>query len=324
MITANELFDLATGSLEVNMNKLIHHLQSFKQAWLTIFRQPFEHLINIIVLALIITICATGLTLNNSLNHWQKNNLVYPQLMLYLDSNANPADINNIEKALNKLTNGTVKNYQFISKAQGLAELQQDQQMKSIASDVIDANNNPLPDMFIVNAATTESQSLEKLNLQLGQLPMVDNVQLDMQYASKVNELMNFAKTIGEFAIILFGAVLALVVYNMIRLQMLLKSDAIKVSRLIGASDSFIMRPLIHYAVWQVTLATAIAVGSLHYLTKSLNIMFANFSNLFGKGFQLASLELFQFAGLWLALIIFTIFTVFLAVQWVFRNSYSR
>lgn len=324
MITVNELFDLATGSLEVNMNKLIHHLQSFKQAWLTIFKQPFEHLINIIVLALIITICAAGLTLNNSLSHWQKNNLVYPQLMLYLDSNANPADVSNIEKALNKLTNGTVKNYQFISKAQGLAELQQDQQMKSIASDVIDANNNPLPDMFIVNAATTESQSLEKLNLQLGQLPMVDNVQLDMQYAGKVNELMSFATSIGEFAIILFGAVLALVVYNMIRLQMLLKSDAIKVSRLIGASDSFIMRPLIHYAVWQVTLATAIAVGSLHYLIKSLNAMFANFSNLFGKGFQLAPLELFQFGALWLALIIFTIFTVFLAVQWVFRNSHSH
>ncbi len=324
MITVNELFDLVTGSLEVNMNKLIHHLQSFKQAWLTIFKQPFEHLINIIVLALIITICAAGLTLNNSLSHWQKNNLVYPQLMLYLDSNANPADINNIEKALNKLATGAVKNYQFISKAQGLAELQQDQQMKSIASDVIDTNNNPLPDVFVVNTATTESQPLEKLKIQLEQLPMVDNVQLDMQYAGKVSELMSFATSIGEFAIILFGAVLALVVYNMIRLQMLLKSDAIKVSRLIGASDSFIMRPLIHYAVWQVTLATAIAVGSLHYLTKSLNIMFANFSNLFGKGFQLASLELFQFAGLWLALIIFTIFTVFLAVQWVFRNSYSR
>ncbi len=324
MITVNELSDLVTDNLEVNMSKLIHHFHSFKQAWLTIFRQPFEHLINIIVLALIITICAAGLTLNNSLSHWQQNNLVYPQLMLYLDSSANPADVSNIEKALNKLTKSTIKNYQFISKAQGLAELQQDQQMKSIASDVIDANNNPLPDMFVVNAAISESQILEKLNLQLGQLPMVDNVQLDMQYAGKVNDLMSFARSIGEFAIILFAAVLALVVYNMIRLQMLLKSDAIKVSRLIGASDSFIMRPLIHYAVWQVTLATAIAVGSLHYLTKTLNNMFANFSNLFGKGFQLAPLELLQFGALWLALIIFTIFTVFLAVQWVFRNSYNR
>ena len=82
--------------------------------------------------------------------------------------------------------------------------------------------------------------------------------------------------------------------------------------------------PLIHYAVWQVTLATAIAAASLRYLTQTLNTMFANFSNLFGKGFQLAPLELYQFGALWLALIIFTIFTVFLAVQWVFRNSYSH
>ena len=306
------------------MQKLTHHLRSFNQAWLSIFRQPIEHLINIIVLALIISLCALGISLNSNLTNWQSQNLSYPQMMLYLDKTANQADVTNIENTLNKFSKSTVRNYQFISKQQGLAELQQDQQMKAIASDVIDANNNPLPDILIVNTSTSESATLQRLNMQLSQLPMVDSVQMDMNYANKINDLVSFSSQIMLLGQILFIVVLALVIYNMVRLQMLLKSEAVQVSRLIGASDSFIMRPLMHYAVWQVTLAMLIAVAGLRYITSSLNLMFASFSNLFGQNFRIIQLAPQQLIMLWVILVIFTIFTVFLAVRWVFNHSYNQ
>lgn len=306
------------------MNKLTHHFRSFKQAWLTMLQNPVEHLINILVLALIITICAAGLSLNNSLGVWQQQNIVYPQLTLYLDSNANQADVENIERSLNQQSKSVVRDYKFIGKQQALDELRQDQQMKSIASDVIESANNPLPDVIIVNTFSAESNVLNRLNMQLNQLPMVDSVQMDLHYANKVQDLLSFAREISSAAQILFILVLSLVIYNMVRLQMMLKSDAIKVSRLIGASDGYIMRPLCHYAVWQVTLATGVSTLGMHAITHNLNLMFANFSNLFGKSFTLATLPLGQFAMMWLVLVVFTIFTVFLAVRWVFRNTYSK
>jgi cell division transport system permease protein len=306
------------------MQKITHHIRSFNQAWLSIFKQPIEHLINIVVLALIISICALGISLHNNLAIWQQQNITYPQIMMYLDKTANQADVANIEKVLTGLSKTSVRNYQFISKQQGLAELQQDQQLKSIASDVIDQNNNPLPDILIVNTATSESATLQHLNMQLSQLPMVDNVQVDMNYAGKVSDLIGFTSKVTMFAQILFIVVLALVVYNMIRLQMLIKSEAVQVSRLIGASDSFIMRPLIHYAVWQVSLATVIAGGTVYYLTNTINALFANFSNLFGKNLHFAQLVPLQLFALWIVLVVFTIFTVFLAVRWVFHNTYTN
>lgn len=306
------------------MNKLTHHFRSFKQAWSTILQNPIEHLINILVLALIITICAAGISLNNSLGIWQQQNIVYPKLTLYLDSNANQADVENIERNLNQQNKNIVKDYKFIGKQQALDELQQDQQMKSIASDVIESANNPLPDVIIINTLSAESNVLNRLNMQLNQLPMVASVQMDLQYANKVHDLLGFAWEISSAAQILFILVLSLVIYNMVRLQMMLKSDAIKVSRLIGASDGYIMRPLCHYAVWQVTLATGLSTLGMHLITHNLNLMFANFSNLFGKSITLATLPLAQFAMMWLVLVVFTIFTVFLAVRWVFRNTYSQ
>lgn len=306
------------------MQKLTHHRHSFAQAWITMLKNPVEHLINILVLALIIGICAAGLSLNNSLNVWQQKNITYPQIMLYLDNNANQADVANIEKVLNNVAKTTIHDYKYVSKAQALTELQQDQQMKSIASDVIDPNNNPLPDVLIINTATAESAALTKLNTQLGQLPMVDNIQIDMNYASKIQQLLSFASKVSTAAQILFILVLSLVIYNMVRLQMMLKSDAIKVSRLIGASDSFIMRPLFHYAIWQVTLAYIIAGGILRLMTSNLNNLFASFGNLFGKGFEFTTLPIGEFCLLWIILVIFTMFTVFLAVRWVFRNTYSQ
>lgn len=306
------------------MRKLNHHLKSFKNAWYTILTQPFEHLINVLVLALIITICAAGLSLNNSLEVWKQKNIVYPQMIVYMNSNANEADINNVQQTLVKIGKPTINDFKFISKQQALDEMHNDQRMKDVASDVIDPNNNPLPDVIIVNAGTVESTALTKLNMQLEQLPLVDDVQMDINYANKISDLLGFANKISLGMQGLFIVVLSLVVYNMIRLQMMLKSDAIQVSRLIGASDSFIMRPLIHYAIWQVTLATAIAGGGIYLFTQNLNAIFVHFSSLFGNGFQLQVLPIKEFMTMWGVLIVFTIFTVFLAVRWVFRNTYSK
>ncbi|MDD3266134.1 MAG: permease-like cell division protein FtsX [Burkholderiales bacterium] len=306
------------------MDKINNHIKSFKQSWSYILSQPIEHLINILVLGLIITICGIGLSLNNNMDTWKANNIVYPQMIVYMNTQANQADIDATQKAINKAGAKIVKSSQFISKDQALAELSQDKNMKEISSDVISSSDNPLPDVIIINTSTSESSILNKLDMQISQIAMVDDVQVDMNYAGKVDNLILFASRLSFAIQILFIAVLGLVIYNMIRLQMMLKSDAIQVSRLIGASDSFIMRPLIHYALWQVTIATLAAYAGLFFISNSLNNLFASFSNLFGNGFKITLLPIEQFAMMWASIAIFTIFTVFLAVRWVFNNTQAK
>lgn len=304
------------------MKLLTQHLRSFNNAWYNILTKPVEHLINIMALTVIIAICMVAIIIGNNLSHWQQKNILHPQITIYLERSANSKDIARIEKELHKFDHSLISNYKFISKEQALTELQEDKNLKEIASDTLEENANPLPDVFIVETATNNSQEIERINIQLGQLPKVDNSHVDLNYAQKISHLVKFSSIIVQAIQLICIVLVALVVYNIIRLQMLLKVDAISVSRLIGASDSFIMRPLIHYAVWQVTLATSIAALLVHFLDKYLNQLLSTMQPLFGNGIQILPLPWLQMLVIWLVLTIFTVFTVFIAVRWVFRNTY--
>ncbi|MEN9945662.1 MAG: hypothetical protein RLZZ293_48 [Pseudomonadota bacterium] len=306
------------------MSKFSAVLYSFKQSWGNIIKQPLEHLINILILSLIVGICLASVTISNNLHNWQNKMINYPQLMVYLDNSANEADIDSLQHFLANLPRHVLKNYHFVSKAEGLASLQQDQQLKSIVSNFSDKQNNPLPDMFILNSATTESATLNKLSQQLNQIPMVDKVSVDLAYANKLNSLINFTSNLVIGCCMLCFALLSLVIYNMIRLQMLINHDQIMVSRLIGASDSFIMRPLFCYAIWQISLALIIASLALHGLISYTDGLLININDLFIKGLQITSLDLPSIGLCWLSFIIFTLFTVFMAVRWIFSNIHAR
>ncbi|MFN7094737.1 MAG: cell division protein FtsX, partial [Burkholderiales bacterium] len=253
------------------MKSLSLHVRSLLNAIMRVIKSPFEHLLNILVIAVIIAILNSVMIIAKNSEIWQENNLLYPQIMIYLNATATQTDVSVIESTINKYNQKLIKNYQFISKSQGLLELQADEQLKQIASDVISSNDNPLPDILIVNTASADKKLLAQLVNKIAKLPMVDDVQIDINYASKISDLIGFIKKIAGLIQLLFVLVLILVIYNMVRLQMLLRHDEITVSRLIGASDSFIMRPLAYYAVLQVVLASGIAFVLVNWFINFIN-----------------------------------------------------
>lgn len=307
------------------MIRLINmHSRSLVASSLRIIKNPFEHILNILMVSIIIAILSSIFVITKSSAVWEKNNLNFPQIMIYLNQNAKQSDISQLEAAINRYNQKLIKNYQFVSKQQGLNELQQDSQLKAIASDVLDGESNPLPDVLIVNTNTANPKLLSQLTSRISHMPMVDNVQMDSSYANKINDLINFVKKIATFLQITFLMVFVLVLYNMIRLQMLLRYDEITVSRLIGASDSFIMRPLAYYAVLQVTIAAAVAYLLVNLFINFMNGLFIRLNYLFGKSFLLTNLSPSELGQMLAILIVFTIFAVFLAVRWVFKHSDSQ
>lgn len=307
------------------MKFITQHYRSFISSLLRIIKKPLEHLLNIMVVSIIIAILSSIFVITKSSQNWEKNNVHFPQIMIYLSQDAKQTDVSKIEATINKFNEKLIKNYQFVSKQQGLAELQQDPQLKQIASDVVaDSNNNPLPDILIVNTNSSNPKLLTQLTNRISNMKMVDHVQMDSSYANKVNDLITFIKQIATFLQITFIIVFVLVVYNMIRLEMLLCQDEITVSRLIGASDSFIMRPLAYYAVWQVVLGSAIAYLLVNLFINFMNSLFTHLNYLFGNSFLLTNLSPIELGQMLIVLIVFTIFAVFLAVRWVFRHSYKQ
>ena len=306
------------------MKLISAHYRSVHAAIIRIVKNPVEHALNILVISIIVAILSSIFVVTQSSENWERNNIKFPQIMIFLSPDAKQADISKLEAAINKYDQKLVKGYAFISKQQGLNELQQDNRLKNIASDVIADNANPLPDILIVNTSTANAKLLEQLTSRISHMTNVDSVQMDSSYAGKVSDLITFIKHIATMLQITFILVLVLVIYNMIRLQMLLRRDEILVSRLIGASDSFIMRPLAYYAVLQIILGSAIAYVLVNLFINFMNHLFISLNSLFGHSFLLSNLSPLELAEMLGILIIFTIFAVFLAVRWVFKYSYSQ
>jgi cell division transport system permease protein len=300
------------------------HYRSCISAIVRIFNKPMANLLNIIVIAIILSMLSVVFILGKSTQMWEKNNVNYPQIMIFLSQDANQNDVSSIENALNKFNQRLIKNYQFISKEQGLKELNQDTHTKAIASDLIGESANPLPDILIVNTTTTDTKLLTQLTSKLENMSKVDDVQMDSNYAQKVNDLLVFVKHVSGLLEIIFILVFIIVIYNMIRLEMMLCQDEITVSRLIGASDSFIMRPLAYYAILQVILGGVVAYVMVNEFINYLNSLFMQLSNLFGNDFILSKINYQQFGQMLISLIVFAVLAVFLAVRWVFKNSYSQ
>ncbi len=302
------------------MKLLSLHFRSLILAIIKIVKNPFEHFFNILVISLIIAVLCAVLITSKSSDRWQQNNLNYPQIMIYLKNNTTANDISTIENIINKFNPRLIKGFQFIGKEEGLHELQQDQKLKEITSKTIDAQNNPLPDVLIVNTSSVDTMELNQLYNKIVRLPNVDSVQMDINYANKVSDLISFIKKTATVLQGLFTIILLLVIYNMVRLQMLIRQDEITVSRLIGASDLFIMRPLAYYAGVQIILGSLIAFIFINWFIAYFNSMFMNLNSLFGYAFLLNQFSLIQFIQILVILLIFTTFSVFLAVKWVFKN----
>ncbi len=300
------------------------HSRSLIAASCKLIKSPTEHIINILTISIIIAILSSIFVITKSSVVWEKNNLNFPQIMIYLNQDAKQNDVSKLEATINHFNQKIIKNYQFVSKEQGLSELQNDAQLKLITSDILESNTNPLPDILVVNTNSSNTKLLDQLTKRISNLPMVDNIQIDTSYANKIDDLINFVKKIATFLQIVFVIMFVLVLYNMIRLQMLLCKDEIAVSRLIGASDSFIMRPLAYYAILQVTIACGIAYVLVNLFINFINGLFNQLNSLFGHTFLLSNLSSIELIQMLCILIIFTIFAVFLAVRWVFKNSYTQ
>jgi cell division transport system permease protein len=305
--------------------KLLHsHGRSIILAISRIISNPFEHLLNIMVITLLSSMLGGVLVINYTNNQWQTNNITYPQITVYLAESASNKDVSKIETTINNFSHNIIKNYQYISKDQGLAELKNDMQTKNITSDIVSDTENPLPNVIIINTNTVNVDVLNQLTRRVSNSPFVTSVQMDEKYALKVGNLINFIKKISNVLLVFFGLSLILTIYNLIRLQMLEGQDEITVSRLIGASDGFIMRPLAYYAIIQMIIAAGASFVLINRFINYLNNLFSNLNNLFGNTFTLIPLSYTQLGEMLVTLIVFTIFAVFIAVQTVFRKNHSQ
>ncbi len=132
--------------------------------------------------------------------------------------------------------------------------------------------DNPLPDTLVVTPARLAAgpNDVEALKTALAALADVQTVQVDTQWVTRLQGMMEIVNRVGWLIGALLGVGIVSVIGNTIRLDILNRRTEIEVMKLVGATDGFARRPFLYSGVWYglgggllaLALCTA-AVGSL-------------------------------------------------------------
>ncbi|HEU0189180.1 MAG TPA: permease-like cell division protein FtsX [Gallionella sp.] len=222
-----------------------------------------------------------------------------PQISLFMSMNAKTGDVDALRNQLAQ--HPAIASVEFVARDQALEQLKQS---TSLADVIGSLNQNPLPDAFIVHPKSGDAQALDALRNELAKLPKVEHAQLDSAWAYKLEALLKF----GRMAVLILASLLSLaliaITFNTIRLQILTQRDEIEVSKLIGATNSFIRRPFLYFGAMQGLLGGIMAWFIISLSLVLLNHQLKALSELYASQFVLQPLSL----GDSLSLLLFSLY----------------
>ena len=267
------------------MNWLLAHFDTLRESLVRLARQPFATGLNVIVIGIALSL-PVGFYLGiDNLQAFSRQLSSDPQVSIFMAMDAGQADVSAVERRLR--AHPEVGRVDFVAREQALAKLKRSAGLADVLADL---ERNPLPDAFVVTARSNDPATLEALRDQAARWPKVEHVQLDAEWARRLDAALG----VGRMLVTLLAALLALalvaVTFNTIRLQILTRRDEIEVSKLIGATNPFIRRPFLYLGALQGLAGGCAAWAIVTLAMIVLNVQLAELTTLYGTAFKLQPL----------------------------------
>ncbi|MCB1850507.1 MAG: permease-like cell division protein FtsX [Gammaproteobacteria bacterium] len=267
---------------------LIRHLQVALSSLGRLARTPFSSLMTIAVIGIALAL-PSGLhlmlsnirTLSNS---WDGA----ASISVYLVQTASDETAAELAKQLH--TDPEISEVRVITRQQALTEFRQMSGFSGILSTL---EENPLPAVLVVkpDQNLNDPGKAQNLATRLSALENVEFAQLDLQWVTRFHAITEIANRVVWVVASLLGLAVILIIVNTIRLEIQNRHAEIEISKLIGATDSFIRRPLLYSGAWYGLFGGLV---SWLLVTLSLLLLSAPVSRLAGlyqSDFELAGID---------------------------------
>jgi cell division transport system permease protein len=269
------------------VNWLFAHIDALRDGARRLLRQPFATLLNVVVFGIALALPSGFYVGLDNLERFSRQLSSKPQLSLFLTVDASTGDADDIKKRLQR--HPGVDRFRFIHRDDALVELKRASGMSDVLAE-LDAN--PLPHAFVVTVKSATPEALEALRLETAGWPKVEHVQVDSDWARKLDAALRIGKLLVSLLSVLLAIALAAVTFNTIRLQILTRRDEIEVSKLIGATNNFIRRPFLYFGSLQGLLGGAAAWLIVAAAVQMLNLELSDLVDLFGLSPRLGNMSL--------------------------------
>lgn len=237
------------------MNGIRLRAIALRGAFKQLGRMPLSSLLNTLVIGIAVSFPLGLYTLLINIEDLFGQLPQQNQITLYLKPAATPTDIMQVEQLLQKQPGVTA--FRLIDRNQALASMKQ-----SSVGAVLDVlPENPLPDAFVLQPASSDPQVLQHLVASMQSWPQIESIQHDSDWAKRLAALLLFGQQMTILLASALAIALVVIVGNAIRMQVLTRRDEIEVSRLIGATDTFIRRPFTYFGLLQGIFGAAFGLA---------------------------------------------------------------
>jgi len=274
---------------------LRQHRQAFAQAVARFARSG--GLLSALVIGVALSLPAGSYALLESLRSVAARLSFEPQISVFLAPAAKRAEADALGARLKG--EARIAKLRFVPREEALKELAAVQGLPDLVASL---GRNPLPDAFVVTPR--DPGAIEALAADLRKVPGAAYVQADAAWARRLAALAGLARMGLWLLAALLGAGLVAVTFNTVRLQILTQRDEIEVSKLIGATDSFIRRPFQYLGLLQGIAGGLIALAIVALGLALLNFEVRPLAESYGSTFRFAflasrdAIAIILFAGL--------------------------
>lgn len=261
-----------------------HHQYSCRDSLQRVLKDPWQSFLTwmVVAIALILPVILY-LALNNAQQigqNWQGST----KMSVYIQYQAQPLAIEHLQQRISGLLQ--VAHIDIITPE---AAQQEFQQYSGLGDVLASLKVNPLPTVFIVtpHAEYSSPEQLSELQGVLQVEPLVDLVQLDLEWLRRLQAMMNVAQHIVLALACLLAIGVLLIIGNTIRLAIENRRNEIVVVKMVGGTDGFVRRPFLYTGFWYGIGGGVCALAILMFSSMWLNAPVQTLLSLYASEYTL-------------------------------------
>ena len=262
------------------------HFKQAKSSFLALWVRPLGNILTLAVISMALTLPAslyllgkniavatTSVTGPSLVSGYIKEQTPEPRIMVLKDKLESLPEVAAVE---------------YISPQQGLEDLSQYSGFDQAISLLDDY---ALPGVLVISPASDDKQAVKALAERVRAEEEISDVRLDEDWLTRLDAIKHLVTGIVmTLSVLMLGSVF-LIVGNTLRFNVQANKDEIQTMKLIGATDSFILRPYLYSGMWFGLLGALSAWVLTALITILLNSRVEQLALLYDSRFRLIGLS---------------------------------
>ncbi|NVD08160.1 cell division protein FtsX [Vibrio sp. JPW-9-11-11] len=284
---ANKARSRATAKNRVKKDSFLKvHIKQAKHSLSELWQRPLGNLLTLAVISMALAMPSVLYLLGKNIAQASSDVTSPSQVSAYIEERTPEARVMVLKDQLE--SDADVSRVEYISPQQGLDDLSQYSGFEQAISLLDDY---ALPGVLVITPSRDDQQMIKQLADKVSQQKEITDVRLDEDWLTRLDAIKNLVSGIViTLSVLMLGSVF-LIVGNTLRFNVLANKEEIQTMKLIGATNSYILRPYLYSGMWFGVLGAVSAWILTALITVLLNSRVEQLALLYDSRFRLVGLS---------------------------------